>query len=131
MGNDMTFSSPEAVEKGIVDEASGRLKKGYSIREEGGEKYIVKREFDPGDTYSLGIPVGLAINSGIGLMSPFGGQEGYQAAIPSQEDASKTDNAIAEIASKYILGRTGNLLPWSDPEYAPTSVKIVHAVQGI
>jgi len=45
MGNDMTFSSPEAVEKGIVDDASGRLKKGYSIQEEGGEKYIVKRKF--------------------------------------------------------------------------------------
>ena len=78
------------------------------------KKYIVQREYNPGHTAALGIPVGLAINSGIGLMSPFGGQEGYQAAIPSEENASKTDNALAEIASKYILGRTGNLLPWSE-----------------
>ena len=41
-------------------------------------------------------------------MSPFGGQEGYQAAIPDEENKSKTSNAVAEIASKYILGRTGN-----------------------
>ena len=47
-------------------------------------------------------------------MNPFGGQEGYQAAIPDEENKSKTSNAVAEVASKYILGRTGNLLPWSE-----------------
>ena len=57
---------------------------------------------------------GFALNAGIGLMNPFGGQEGYQAAIPSEEDRSKTANPIAEVAAKYILGRTGNLLPWNE-----------------
>ena len=59
-----------------------------------------------------GIPVGVAINSGIGLLNPFGGQEGYEAAIPDPDDRNKTSNVLAEIGSKYILGRSGNLLPW-------------------
>ena len=29
-------------------------------------------------------------------------------------DSNKTDNVLAEVASKYILGRTGNLLPWDE-----------------
>jgi hypothetical protein len=113
-GNPLTLSSPEAVRMGIVDEKSGRLKKGYNVQEIDGEKLIKERQYNPGHAAALGIPVGLAINSGIGLMNPFGGQEGYQAAIPSDENKGKTDNAIAEVASKYILGRTGNMLPWSE-----------------
>lgn len=104
-----------AVRAGALDPASGRLKKGYSARvDDDGEAYIYKRDYEPGFVSSLDIPTGLAINSGIGLMNPFGGQEGYQAALPSEEDASKTTNVIGEVASKYILGRTGNLLPWSE-----------------
>ena len=47
-------------------------------------------------------------------MTPFGGAEGYEAAVPSQEDKTKTDNVLAEVATKYILGRTGNLLPYDE-----------------
>ncbi len=113
-GNPLTLSSPEAVRRGIVDEKSGRLKKGFKVQEEDGNKIIKRREFEPGHAGALGIPVGLAINSGIGLMNPMGGQEGYQAAMPSEEDPSKTSTAIGEVATKYILGRTGNLLNWND-----------------
>jgi len=114
-GNQMTMSNPAAAIRGeALDEQSGRLKKGFSMRDEDGEKVIYKRDYEPGNVNSLQIPVGLAINSGIGLMNPFGGQEGYQAAMPSEDDASKTSNVIGEVASKYILGRTGNLLPWSE-----------------
>ena len=60
------------------------------------------------------LPTGLAVNTGIGLLNPFGGAEGYKAAIPSEEDPNKTNNVIAEVAAKYILGRTGNLLPWDE-----------------
>ena len=63
---------------------------------------------------SLAIPTGVAINSGLGLLTPFGGAEGYKAAIPSEEDPSKTENILLEVASKYILGRTGQLLPYSE-----------------
>ena len=105
----------EAVAKGAMDMKSGRLKKGYSYQEQDdGELAIGKRKYEPGDVESLMIPAGLAINASIGLMNPFGGAEGYKAALPSEEDPSKTSNVLGEIASKYILGRTGNLLPWEE-----------------
>lgn len=114
-GNPLVMSNPDtAVRMGAMDAKSGRLKKGYSMKEEDGEKYIYKRDYEPGNVNSLQIPVGLAINSGIGLMNPFGGQEGYEAAVPDPEDRNKTSNVMAEIGTKYILGRTGNLLPWSE-----------------
>ena len=114
-GNLLTFANKEAAErKGAIDAKSGRLKKGYALRDEGDEKVIQKREYEPGHAAALQVPVGLAINSGIGLMNPFGGQEGYYAAVPSDEDPNKTSNALLEVGSKYILGRTGNLLPWEE-----------------
>ena len=65
-------------------------------------------------TEALMIPAGLQSTSSIGLMNPFGGQEGYKAVLESEEDASKTSNVLGEVAAKYILGRTGNLLPWDE-----------------
>ena len=62
----------------------------------------------------LPVPAGIAINTGLGLMSPFGGAEGYKAAIPSKEDPTKTENMLGEIALKYFMGRTGNLLPYDE-----------------
>ena len=47
-------------------------------------------------------------------MTPFGGAEGYKAAIPSDEDPSKTDNVLGEVALKYFMGKTGNLLPYDE-----------------
>ena len=114
MGNPMTPGSREAIDLGYVDGKSGRTKKGFKIREENGEKVLKKRRYDPGHAAALGIPVGIAINSGIGLLNPMGGQEGYEAAIPDPEDKNKTSNVLAEVGSKYILGRSGNLLPWSE-----------------
>ena len=77
-------------------------------------KVYRKRKYAPGMVEALAIPSGLAVNAGVGLLNPFGGAEGYKAVIPSDEDPSKTDNAIAEIAAKYLLGRTGGLLPWDE-----------------
>ena len=75
---------------------------------------FTKRRFNPGDVAALGIPSGIAINAGIGLLNPFGGSGGYSAVIPSDEDPSKTENVIGEVAAKYILGKTGNLLPYDE-----------------
>ena len=97
-----------------MDPATGYLKKGFQIREDDNKKYIVRRKYDPGHIDALAIPAGIAINTGLGLMTPFGGAEGYKAAVPSEENPSETANVIAEIASKYVLGRTGNLLPWDE-----------------
>ncbi len=58
-------------------------------------------------------------------MTPFGGAEGYKAAVPSAEDPTKTDNVAAEVALKYFMGRTGNLLPYDEfkkvrPDVSPS-----------
>ena len=73
-----------------------------------------KRNYRSGMVAALGAPVGFAINQGMGLMTPFGGYEGYEAVVPNAADPSKTDNAVLEVATKYILGRTGNLLDWDE-----------------
>ena len=94
----------------IAYEDIGRRVNGKPVK----DRVFKKRKHRAGYVDALAIPAGLAINSGIGLMNPFGGQEGYKAAVPSEEDPSKTANVLAEVATKYILGRTGNLLPWSE-----------------
>jgi hypothetical protein len=106
----------QAIAQGAARLQDGKLvpNRGYSIKGEGDDAEFVKRNFEPGDVQSLAIPTGIAINTGLGLMSPFGGAEGYKAANPSQEDPTKADNVLTEIALKYIMGRTGNLLPYDE-----------------
>ena len=75
---------------------------------------FARRDYNPGTVEALNVPLGLTINTAVGLMTPFGGQEGYKAVFESEEDPSKTNNMLGEVAAKYILGRTGNLLPWDE-----------------
>ena len=92
-----------------------KTKRGFSVgQDELGNKVYQQRNFEPGFVQALSIPSGIAINTGIGLMTPFGGAEGYKAAVPSEEDPSKTANIAQEIGLKYIMGRTGNLLPYDE-----------------
>lgn len=98
-----------AAKLGIAD-TQGRPKVGYSRTEDGYQE----RLHGPGSVAALQIPAGIAINSAIGLLNPFGGQEGYKAVLESEEDPSKTSNVIGEVAAKYVLGKTGNLLPWDE-----------------
>ena len=77
-------------------------------------KKKIVRKYGPGYVQLLAAPAGVAINTGIGLMTPFGGAEGYKAALPSEDDPTKTSNVIGEVAAKYIMGRTGDLLPWDE-----------------
>ena len=99
-----------AKELGLVD-SSGKKRRGVDINEKGEYE---KRNTSAGLRQALSIPTGIAINSSLGLLTPFGGAEGYMAAIPSDEDPTKTDNLLAEVATKYILGRTGGLLPYDE-----------------
>ena len=85
--------------------------RGYSF-DDGGD--LQKRNYSPGMVQALAIPTGVAINSGLGLLTPFGGYEGYKAAVPSDEDPTKTDNVALEVGLKYLMGKTGNLLPYSE-----------------
>ena len=88
--------------------------KSYTDRQTGKTVPIMKRKYKPGYVQSLAIPAGVAVNTGLGLMTPFGGAEGYKAALPSEEDPTKTSNVLGEVALKYFMGRTGNLLPYDE-----------------
>jgi len=105
-----------AVDMGVLDEKTKRMKAGYSKQKDPdtGKEYYTKRKYSPGQVRSLALPASLAINTGMGLTNFTGGSDGYEAALPSQEDPTKTSNVIGEVAAKYILGRTGNLLPWDE-----------------
>ena len=111
-GQPLTIKKNEglAQEMGLLDN-QGKPKKGVKINSDG---EISKRNFEPGDKAALLIPTGVAINSGLGLLSPFGGAEGYEAAAPDPEDKTKTRNVVEEVALKYFMGRTGNLLPYEE-----------------
>ena len=99
----------------------------------GGDKgQVIKRNYEPGHLLALGIPTGVAINTGLGLTTPFGGAEGYQAVVPSDEDKTKTDNVVLEVGQKYLLGSTGKLLPYSEfkearPDVSPEEYKAYQA----
>ncbi len=101
----------------LVDAGLAKIEKGSFIRNPGvfnqGGK-AAKRNYRSGYVEALAIPAGIAINNSLGLLTPFGGAEGYEAVIPNSDDPSKTDNMIAEVAAKYILGRTGGLLDYDE-----------------
>ena len=106
----------QALAQGATRLQDGKVKtnRGYSVVGEGQDAKYVKRNFEPGYVQALAIPTGIAINSGLGLLAPFGGAEGYKAALPSEEDPTKTSNVAGEVALKYFMGRTGNLLPYDE-----------------
>ena len=107
-------NSDEAAKAGVIKYIDGDWKatRGHTWNTE--NEQWEKRNFEPGFVQSLAIPSGIAINAGLGLMSPFGGAEGYKAALPSEDDPTKTENIMGEIAMKYVMGRTGNLLPYDE-----------------
>ena len=107
--NNQIQSGKKAYEYGIAN-SEGDPNKGYFRAKDG----YRERNYAPGHVDLLGIPAGIAINSSIGLLNPFGGQEGYKAVMPDEEDPTKTTNVLGEVAAKYILGRTGGLLNWDD-----------------
>ena len=100
------------VDAGLAKKQSGRFIRNPGVFNQGGK--AAKRNYRSGYVEALAIPAGVAINNSLGLLTPFGGAEGYEAVIPNAEDPSKTDNMIAEVAAKYILGRTGGLLDYDE-----------------
>ncbi len=106
----------QALQQGVIEMVDGKAipKRGVSIAGKGKDAVYQERNFESGHLPWLSVPTGVAINTGLGLMTPFGGAEGYKAAIPSEEDPSKTENVLGEVALKYFMGRTGNLLPYDE-----------------
>ena len=99
-----------AIDNNLIDKETGRKRKGVGAK----NGYYTRRKYAPGDVAALGIPTGIAINAGIGLLNPLGGSGGYEAVIPNAQDKTRTDNVLLEIGTKYILGRTGGMLPYNE-----------------
>ena len=97
----------------ILDELQPyKTRRNYKVNDDG---FYEKADYS-GTMKNLAMvaPSGIAINSAIGLLTPMGGAEGFKAVYPSEEDPNKTDNAVLEVATKYFLGRKGNILPYDE-----------------
>ena len=108
-----TQANRQAYEAAVAEDLiskEGTKRKGVGMK----NGSFTRRKYDPGKVAALGIPSGIAINAGIGLLNPFGGNEGYEAVLKSEDDPTKTSNVIGEIGAKYILGKTGGLLPYEE-----------------
>lgn len=133
-GNKVTLKQKDLARALKVIDENDQTRRGVRIKQDkdGGDPYYVKQNYAPGDVNSLLIPSGVAINTGLGLMTPFGGAEGYEAALPSQDDKTKTENLIGEVAMKYVMGRTGNMLPYDEfkkvrPDVSPEEYRAYKA----
>lgn len=118
-----------AIDKGYIDAQSGRPTKNVRINDQG---ELTKARFTAGDKAALLIPSGLALNAGIGLMSPMGGAPGYEALIPSEEDPRVSANPVLEVGMKYLTGRTGDMLNYNEfvkerPDVSPGEYKAYKA----
>ena len=107
-------NAEEIIDRKMGKMIDGKLQpaRGYSF--EKGTGNLQQRNYSPGMTAALSIPTGIAINNALGLLTPGGGMEGYKAAVPSDEDPTKTENVVAEVGLKYLLGQTGGLLPYDE-----------------
>lgn len=117
-GREDSYLMQEAIDRKMLQDIDGNYvpAPGYSWKKNvsTGNTELQKRNYSQGMLAALAIPGGVAINNGLGLLTPFGGAEGYKAVAPDPEDPTKTNNVISEVAQKYLLGKTGNLLPYDE-----------------
>ena len=134
-GNPLSMKSKAdrayAIQQGYLDKESGKPKKGYRVSSDENST-LSQARYRPGDKAALLIPSGLAINAGVGLMSPMGGAPGYEALIPSEEDPRKSANPVLEVGLKYLTGRTGDMLNYNEfvkerPDVSPGEYKAYKA----
>ena len=83
------------------------------IKKRGANRAVwMKRRFSPNAAGLMSmLPASIAINGGLRLLDR---PEGYAAVVPTEDDPRQTENMIAEVASRYILGREGKLLPYDE-----------------
>lgn len=82
------------------------------VRKPGQGSKWIKRRFSPNAAGLMSmLPASIAINGGMGLLNR---PEGYAAVVPTEDDPRQTNNMLAEVAARYILGREGKLLPYDE-----------------
>ena len=113
-GLEVTTQQPRtALNMGLIsyEDEPNKTTKGVKVK----DGTYVRDDYSGGMKAAAGlIPTGIAINAAAGLLTPGGGAEGYKALFPSEEDPSKTENAVLEVAGKYFMGRKGGILPWDE-----------------
>jgi len=57
------------------------------------------------------VPAWIGMSAAVGN---FGRQAGYKAAVPSEADPRNAADPLSEAANRYLLGRTGRLLPYDE-----------------
>jgi len=57
------------------------------------------------------VPAWIGMSMAVGN---FGRQPGYKAAVPSEEDPRVAADPLSEAANRYLLGRSGRLLPYDE-----------------
>ena len=96
---------------------------GVRIRfDKGNKRFEVKRRKYSPTLVNIAsmLPAAIGVNAGIGLMGNqsdgglTGRQEGYQAVLPDELDPRQTSNAVAAVASSYLLGREGRIMDADD-----------------
>ena len=113
-GKNITTKMPRAAkEQGLIKDSSEPYRTTRGVKVVDGN--YVKDDYSGGMKAAAALlPTGIAINTGIGLMTPMGGAEGYKAIFPDDEDPNKSTDVLMEVAAKYLMGRTGNLLPFEE-----------------
>ncbi|MBG46000.1 MAG: hypothetical protein CMB76_05725 [Euryarchaeota archaeon] len=78
-----------------------------------GKEKTIKSRLLPTRGYRLAATMPAVIGTSIAVGN-IGRQPGYKAIIPSEDDPRKSDAPAAELLSRYFLGRSGRLLPYSE-----------------
>ena len=98
-------NAPQALANLVADATV--QKEGTKILGRANEPIIKNR----GTRMAATLPAVLATSFGIGNVMR---EEGYKAVLPSENDPRQSENALAEVGSRYFLGRTGGLLPYDE-----------------
>lgn len=61
--------------------------------------------------FAAAAPAWMAMSAAVGSGARL---PGYSAAVPSEEDRTKTADPVAEVLSRFFLGRSGSLLPYEE-----------------
>lgn len=88
----------------------GPGKSGIDFRDAAGIEYGTLLK-NPKLRFAAAAPAWMAMSAAVGSGTRL---PGYAAAVPSEEDRTKTADPVAEVLSRFFLGRSGALLPYED-----------------
>lgn len=88
----------------------GPGRRGTDFRDAAGIEYGTLLK-NPKLRFAAAAPAWMAMSAAVGSGARL---PGYSAAVPSEEDRTKTADPVAEVLSRFFLGRSGSLLPYEE-----------------